>query len=612
MTTRTGLLLILFAILSGTSRAQLQPGQVKPSEVPAPSQHYLPEFTFDQPSDPAAWKREKPGLNASFATTDKLYLRSEVPGPEPRQTSWHGTGWRGERLNAQVLVWSPDTLEQVRVVLQDLTGDNGKTISKENIGVDMVRYVLSNYPYASKDAACDVAATDVAYLMPDRFEKFDRFSLPGMSVRPLWFTLNIPRDAAPGIYTGTIIIATVEQTQSLNVKVTVQDQLLPEPSDWSYRLDLWQNPWVVAWYYHLEPWSAAHKELLRKHLKLYADAGGTYITTYAVHSPWSDNSYMIEGTMIDWLKLRDGSWKFDYSIFDQYVELAMEVGIDEAITIYTPVPWGHRFRYLDEQSGNYLYAEWSPESRDFEMVWKVFLDDLHAHLKKRGWLEKTYLGINENPLNITIAAARFIKAHSDDWRITYAGDWHPELSALLDDYSPILGKEPTQQDIVERKARGFTTTYYVCCTPPQPNNFVFSPPVEGTYISWYAAASGYDGFLRWAYDAWPEDPMRDARHTLWPAGDCFLVYPGGASSIRFEKLREGIVDFEKIRILREKASASKDKKIRKSWDAFEDHLADFVDEKEYDKRTYNVADMTDDVRTGKKMVEELSVLLAPR
>ena len=37
-------------------------------------------------------------------------------------------------------------------------------------------------------------------------------------------------------------------------------------------------------------------------MKLYADAGGKYITTYAVHSPWSDNSYMIEGTMIEWLK----------------------------------------------------------------------------------------------------------------------------------------------------------------------------------------------------------------------------------------------------------------------------------------------------------------------
>ena len=76
--------------------------------------------------------------------------------------------------------------------------------------------------------------------------------------------------------------------------------------------------------------------LLKQHLKHYADAGGTYITTYGVHSPWSDNSYMIEGGMIEWIKKADGTWAFDYKIFDEYVELAMECGIDEAITLYYP------------------------------------------------------------------------------------------------------------------------------------------------------------------------------------------------------------------------------------------------------------------------------------
>ena len=35
------------------------------------------------------------------------------------------------------------------------------------------------------------------------------------------------------------------------------------------------------------------------------------------------------------------------------------------------------------------------------------------------------------------------------------------------------------------------------------------------------------------------------------AGDTFMVYPGPLSSIRFERLREGIQDYEKIRILRD-------------------------------------------------------------
>ncbi|MFA7390585.1 MAG: DUF4091 domain-containing protein, partial [Proteiniphilum sp.] len=38
----------------------------------------------------------------------------------------------------------------------------------------------------------------------------------------------------------------------------------------------------------------------------------------------------------------------------------------------------------------------------------------------------------------------------------------------------------------------------------------------------------------------------------WPAGDTYMVYPDARSSIRFERLVEGIQDAEKIRVLREK------------------------------------------------------------
>src|ERR1043165_1047460 len=110
---------------------------------------------------------------------------------------------------------------------------------------------------------------------------------------------------------------------------------------------------------------------------------------------------MIEGNMIEWIKKKNGSWKFDYNIFDQYVQLAMDAGIDKAITIYTPVPWGNRFRYMDEATGNYIYAIWEPGSNDFKNVWNAFLTDLQKHLQQKGWLDKTYLGINENTMEQT-------------------------------------------------------------------------------------------------------------------------------------------------------------------------------------------------------------------
>ena len=575
-------------------------GQVDSTLIPLTGPHYQPEYDFDRPTDANSWLNEKQGLNAAFGSGEKLYFRTEVPGLKTG-SSWQVTGWKGERLNTQIVVWSADTLQQVRFRINDLKQKNGKIISKENIKLSKVCYVVANYPYGSREGNCGSTPYKDGYLMPDRFETFDRFDVPGKTVRPVWLSCNIPAATEPGTYNGTIEVISKNGNATLNIVIKVQKQTLPKPHDWTYRLDLWQNPWVIAEYYHVKPWSAEHKALLKKHLQLYADAGGTYITTYGVHSPWGDNEYSIEGGMIEWIKQRNGSWKFDYNIFDQYVELAMSVGIDKAITIYTPLPWGERFRYMNEATGNYVYEQWLPTSSEFKKNWDVFLTDLRSHLQKKGWLDKTYLGINENAMEQTLSAIKVIREHSKKWKITYAGDWHPELNTLLNDYCFVHGKEAGVDEVKARASKGMTTTFYVCCTPSYPNNFLFSPPVEGRWISWYSAAHGYNGFLRWAYDAWPADPMRDGRFGSWPAGDCFLIYPGGNSGIRFEKLREGIVDYEKIMILRKLAARSTSKQVKDLIAALNAHLETLNGEKAFDEEKLKA-----DIETGEKLIDELS------
>jgi hypothetical protein len=572
---------------------------------PTGTSHYVSEYTLDAPVNSAIWQNEKPGMHAAFGAEDVLYFRTEVPQIENETTSWEATGWKGERLNTQIVVWSPDTLEQVRFKVNDLKNENGKLLSNENIQLNKVCYVLANYPYGANVPDCGPTPYKNGFLMPDRFEAFNRFDVPGKTVRPVWLSLNIPADATPGTYTGTVEINSKKDNIVLNIKIHVQHQTLPKPHDWTYRLDLWQNPWVIADYYHVKPWSEEHKALLKKHLKLYADAGGTYITTYGVHSPWGDNEYAIEGGMIKWIKLKNNAWKFDYTIFDEYVELAMSLGIDKAITIYTPLPWGDRFFYTDEKTGNIIQEQWQPSSDTFKKNWDVFLTDLRTHLEKKGWFNKTYLGINENEMGQTLAAIKVIKQHSKDWKITYAGNWHKELDTLLNDYCFLHGNEASKEEVNARTARGQTTTYYVCCNPGKPNNFLFSPPVEGRWQSWYAAAHGYNGFLRWAYDAWPADPRRDARYGSWASGDCLLVYPGGKSCIRYEKLREGIVYYENIKIIKALADKTPDAAVKNLAAALDAHLQTLNNEKEF-----NEEKLKEDISRGRKMIDELSEKLS--
>ncbi|HJW16184.1 MAG TPA: glycoside hydrolase domain-containing protein, partial [Flavisolibacter sp.] len=87
----------------------------------------------------------------------------------------------------------------------------------------------------------------------------------------------------------------------------------------------------------------------------------------------------------------------------------------------------------------------------------------------------------------------------------------------------------------------------------------------------------------------------------------YLVYPGGNSCIRFEKLREGIVDFEKIRILKEKAASSKDPAVKSLVNRLNAHLQTFLAEKDFDTKK-----ITADVEKGRDLVNQLSDKLATK
>lgn len=80
---------------------------------------------------------------------------------------------------------------------------------------------------------------------------------------------------------------------------------------------------------------------------------------------------------------------------------------------------------------------------------------------------------------------------------------------------------------------------------------LLSDPAEAAWMSYYSSKKHLDGYLRWAYNSWPLEPLLDSRFRSWAGGDTYLVYPGARSCIRFERLIEGIQAHEKINILRQ-------------------------------------------------------------
>jgi hypothetical protein len=178
------------------------------------------------------------------------------------------------------------------------------------------------------------------------------------------------------------------------------------------------------------------------------------------------------------------------------------------------------------------------------------LSDFANHLKKKGWFKKTTIAMDERPLEDMQKAIALIKRADKDFKISLAGNYHPGIEKDLVDYSVASNQVIDSSAIISRKRAGFNTTYYTCCTEGNPNTFTFSAPAESVWLGWHVAYKGYDGYLRWAYNCWTKDPVRDTRFGSWSSGDAYLVYPGLRSSIRFERLIEGIQDCEKINVLK--------------------------------------------------------------
>lgn len=506
-----------------------------------------------QKFNPASWAVVDDGLNGGFGSTDYRYSRSTPPKTEITSGK-EIAGWRGERLNLQMVFWSRSAEGVVTITPGDLKSDNN-VIPSSFIKAMTVKYLLADEfldgcGYRDKD-------TIPVHLTPDLLDNNSEFELRGNELRPVWITVDLPYNAVPGVYKSEITACSGNDTIITSLSVTVQDMLLPSPDRWRFHLDLWQNPYAVARYHNVQPWSQEHLDLLRPLLEMLAEAGQKCITTTINDRPWGGQTEDPFGSMITWIRNSDGLWDYDYSLFDQYVSLAMECGITGQINCYSLVPWGNRITWLDEDSAKFVTTEVIPGTSKYEDYWRPFLQDFKVHLLEMGWFDRAFLALDERNEDDMKNMFSFISTAAPGFKIAMAGNYFKSINSQIDDFSFNNGIVDNESGIIadRRRSEGKVTTYYVCCSDPMPNNFTFSPPAESCYQGWFAAAMGFDGFLRWAYNSWPKDPVYDSRFRTWPSGDTYLVYPGARSSVRFERLREGIQDYEKIRILKDMLSS---------------------------------------------------------
>lgn len=491
-----------------------------------------------------------------WAATGSHCVIGGGPSLEFQKKAFNHVAWRGEKVFAQAVVSSEEEeLKDVRLSVSDLR--NGKSlIGAENIRLQFVSYVVSDLLDTTKYGQCGSREDKSKWgevLVADVLDINDSMTVPAGRKQPVWMTVSVPSDARPGKYSGKLTVTSSNaKARSLNVELTVADHVLPPARDWAFHLDLWQNPYSVARYENVPLWSEAHFEAMRPVMRMLAEAGQKSVTATIMSRPWNGQTEDAFGSMVTKIRRIDGTWLYDYTIFDRWVEFMFSLGIDRQINCYSMIPWALQFDYIDQATSSPATFQAAPGSEEYNEYWGAFIADFARHLKAKGWFEKTMIAMDERPLESMQAVLGLIRKIEPAFKISLAGNYHePVIYDIVDFSETFSGKQEFPESAkTKRKELGLTTTFYTCCAEAHPNMFVISNPDEAAWLGWFAQAEGYDGYLRWAYNSWTIDPLTDARFRTWPAGDCFVVYPGGRGSVRFSKLVEGIQDFEKVRILR--------------------------------------------------------------
>ena len=496
-------------------------------------------------------------FSGSFESEFQWFNRDRLP-TFSAATDWNVTAWRGESLHKQILVAGPGSRDGLSIAASDFRTRTGSIIPAEAVSLRYPQFVIGDVE--ARGCAEYEYRDDVAYLA-DALASQPPGRLPRSYPSMIWVSIDVPSGSEPGEYGGSVTIRSPSGGEAaLQIALDVLPWQVPPLSEGRFHLDLWQFPVSILERYRdaypnrpIAPWSEEHFRLLEPFYRYLGELGQRTVTTYIKERAQGAPS------MIRWIALDNGQrWRFDYSAFDAYVERLATWGIDKQISAFSPVGWNPDvIPFWDEASGEEKVFDAPIGSDIYNALWDHFLTDFKAHLLEKGWFEKTVLYMDEVPQEQMEAAIALIRYNDENWKIGLAYGHAPDDRVVRSLYD-VSGYYESELDVQTYDNQ--LTTFYTSCSLTRPNNYVAANanPADLAAMPWYALARGHDGHLRWAFDNWKAlDPLdlRDGAHT---AGDFSFVYrsSNGADmtllpSVRSELLRDGIEDYEKLRILDE-------------------------------------------------------------
>jgi len=376
--------------------------------------------------------------------------------------------------------------------------------------------------------------------------------------RPVWLTLNVPADAAPGVYRGRVRVQAKDvEPVSVPVEAEVLGWRVPDTPDWQVVLQIEQSPYAVAERYGVPLWSEAHFRLMEASFQHLGRIGCDWLFIPVL---WNTELGNLRDSPLQWVRKADGEMTFDYRVMDRYIDLAVKHLGRPRVICFLVMHGGAseliRVGLLEEKTGRVVPHDVSPDSPTYADHWRTFGRSLYAHMRSRGLARSMY------------------------WGYMWDGEGDPNLSRVLRAVAPDVwwasgGHGHGYRPIYKANSKIYNVPYGIHSKKgwKRPDVHLLNPRGGGTVLACggtsapatfrlvvdRALVAGCNGIARIAADYWDNvyfcgckawhyliPGMAVASYVLWPG-------PGGAeSSQRFEVLREGAQEGE-ARIFLEQA-----------------------------------------------------------
>ena len=386
-------------------------------------------------------------------------------------------------------------------------------------------------------------------------------------------TVDVSPDATPGVYKGVLELKSANGEVSSPFAIRVHKTRRPANPALSTHYWLSPDPRDLTSRQPPEWWSEEHWRLLE-------NAGRT-LREYGQDTLWTP-LINYEKPLIVTTREKDGSYTFDFTKFDRWMETFLKLGFKRmAGQQIVSLPGGRGINIIDKASGK---TEWLFGGAEQQKAWidfiPVFFDSLYEHIQQKGWVDDYIQHLYDEPKDLekykTLAA--LLRTHMPGVRSIDAVRTQPEYSPLVDMhvFDVFMIYPHAQRLVAERKSRGQESWLYHCCSPypPYPNRHLDERLSDSRLYPWLCYLMNADGYLYWAANMYRgADPYKTSVGPLpngsqdpgHPPGDNWMFYPapdGLRGSMRMVAFMDGMQDHTLLSMLAAKDKARADEIMR--------------------------------------------------